>query len=129
MSGKYLLDSNIVIALFANETSVVSSLAEARQVFIPAPVIGELFYGAKKSGRIEHNTARVDMFVQANVILSCDSMTARWYGDVKNGLRQKGRPIPENDIWIASLALQYQLTLVSRDNHFQEVDSLAVVHW
>ncbi len=108
MNGKYLLDSNIVIALFANEASVVSSLAEARQVFIPAPVIGELFYGARKSGRSEQNTARVNLFVQANVILNCDSVTAHWYGDVKNNLRQKGRPIPENDIWIASLALQYQ---------------------
>jgi tRNA(fMet)-specific endonuclease VapC len=51
------------------------------------------------------------------------------YGDVKNRLRLKGRPLPENDVWIAALALQYGLTLVTRDAHFQEVENLQTVAW
>jgi tRNA(fMet)-specific endonuclease VapC len=55
--------------------------------------------------------------------------TARQYGEVKNRLRLKGRPLPENDVWIAALALQHDLILVTRDAHFQEVENLQPVAW
>lgn len=129
MSGRFLLDTNIVIALFADETIVKSNLAQANEVFIPSIVIGELCYGARKSGRVEANLARVDELVASSTILVCDAETARQYGKVKNKLRLKGRPLPENDIWIAALALQYELVLVTRDAHFQEVDSLKTTGW
>jgi len=51
MNGRFLLDTNIVIALFAGDADVAASLVAAEEVFIPAVVIGELFYGARKSGR------------------------------------------------------------------------------
>lgn len=129
MSGRYLLDTNIIIALFADEAIVKSNLAQANEVFIPSFVIGELCYGARKSGRIEANLARVDELVASSTILGCDAETARQYGEVKNKLRLKGRPLPENDIWIAALALQHALILVTRDAHFQEVESLQAVAW
>jgi tRNA(fMet)-specific endonuclease VapC len=44
-------------------------------------------------------------------------------------LRVKGQPIPENDIWVAAIALQHRLTLVTRDEHFKQVDGLAVETW
>jgi tRNA(fMet)-specific endonuclease VapC len=40
-----------------------------------------------------------------------------------------GQPIPENDIWIAALARQHELTLVTRDKHFADVESLVVEAW
>lgn len=129
MSGKYLLDTNIVIALFANDASVMESLTKAEEVFIPSVVIGELFYGAHKSARAKDNLARIDEFASSNLVLGCDMETARIYGDVKNALRIKGHPIPENDIWIAAIAIQHNLTLVSRDGHFNEIENLKVVVW
>lgn len=51
MSGKYLLDTNIIIALFADDIVVKENLIQADEVFIPSIAIGELCYGAKKSGR------------------------------------------------------------------------------
>lgn len=44
MSGKYLLDTNIVIALFAGEEAVIEMLKSADAVFSCAIVLGELFY-------------------------------------------------------------------------------------
>lgn len=129
MSGRFLLDTNIVIALFADEVSVKDNLAEAEEVFISSVVIGELYYGAQKSGRVETNLTRIDEFIVGNVVLGCDADTARRYGLVKNGLRLKGRPIPENDIWLAAIALQYDLTLVTRDSHFDSVENLQTVVW
>lgn len=129
MSGKYLLDTNIVIALFAGEVAVTTRLEEIEEVFIPSIVIGELYYGAHKSSRVKDNLARIDEFAARNVVLNCDSETARYYGQVKDGLRQKGRPIPENDVWIAALALQHGLTLISRDSHLEAVEGLGFQMW
>ncbi len=129
MSGRYLLDTNIIIALFADEAAVKNHLAQANEVFISSIVIGELCYGARKSGRAQANLARIDELVSNSAVLRCDTGTARQYGEVKNKLRLKGRPLPENDIWIAALALQHELIVVTRDAHFQEVENLQAVAW
>jgi tRNA(fMet)-specific endonuclease VapC len=129
MSGRYLLDTNIIIALFKSEASIINNLVQANEVFVPSIAIGELHYGARKSGRSQKNLDRIDEFVANNTVIECDANTARQYGDVKNRLRIKGRPLPENDVWIAALALQHNLTLVTRDAHFQQVDSLQTVSW
>ncbi len=67
--------------------------------------------------------------LDTNVVLACDADTARQYGTIKHALRLKGRPIPDNDIWIAAIARQYHLMLVTRDTHFAEVDELLSQAW
>ncbi len=129
MNGRYLLDTNIVIALFANEFSVSRQLGEAEEVFTPSIVLGELYYGARRSKRVQENVTRIEEFAARSTVLACDTETARRYGEVKDGLRQKGHPIPEIDIWIAAIALQYDLTLVARDVHFEEVNDLKFETW
>jgi tRNA(fMet)-specific endonuclease VapC len=62
-------------------------------------------------------------------VLACDAITATYYGNVKDQLRLKGKPIPENDIWIAALALQHDLVLISRDEHFKVIEQLKVETW
>ena len=127
-NGK-LLDTNIVIALFASDANVQAQLEGAGEVFIPAIVFGELYYGARKSGRVGANVRRVDELLAVSAVLDCDAETAQFYAIIKNGLRVKGKPIPENDIWIAALALQHDLTLVTRDAHFAEVADLIIARW
>jgi len=129
MNGRYMLDTNIVIALFADEPSVKDRLREAEAVFLASVVLGELYYGARKSRQVQENIARIDELAARSAVLSCDRETARLYGEVKDRLRQKGRPIPGNDIWIAAIALQNDLTLVARDAHFREVDGLQIEVW
>jgi tRNA(fMet)-specific endonuclease VapC len=129
MSGKFLLDTNIVIALFANDENVLAQLKIASEVFIPSIVLGELHYGANKSNRSQTNITRIEEFAGENQILAADAETARHYGKVKNALHVKGKPIPENDIWIAALSIQHQCTLVTQDNHFSEVAELETISW
>jgi tRNA(fMet)-specific endonuclease VapC len=129
MSGRYLLDTNIVIALFANDTAVKDNLTTADEVFVSSMAIGELCFGARKSARVEENLQRIDEFVANNVVLGCDAETARRYGEVKNALRVKGHPIPENDIWIAAIALRHDLILTTRDTHFGEIENLRMTAW
>jgi tRNA(fMet)-specific endonuclease VapC len=131
MSGKnYLLDTNIVIALFTKESSITEKIRSfPGNIFIPSIVIGELFYGAEKSTRKEENKKKVEALAASSSVLDCDTDTARLYGKIKNHLRDKGTPIPENDIWIASLAEQHQLTIVTRDKHFLNIESVASESW
>ena len=126
----------IVIALFASDANVQTKLGRANEVLIPSIVFGELYYGARKSGRVEENVRRVDELLAGSAALDCDAETARNYAIVKNDLRLKGKPIPENDIWITALAVQHNLIavqhnliLVTRDSHFQEVQNLATESW
>ncbi len=126
---RFLLDTNIVIALFAQEADVLQQLQQAAGTFLPCIVLGELYYGARKSGRTEANIQRVDEFAARNAVLNCDAETAQQYGKIKEALRAKGKPLPENDIWIAALALQHDLVLVSRDAHFNEIADLIIAAW
>ncbi len=126
---RFLLDTNIVIALFAQEAAVLQPLSQAAEVFLPSIVLGELYYGAEKSARAEANVQRVNELAARSAILVCDTDTAHSYGQIKNQLRAQGKPLPENDIWVAAFALQHDLALVSRDAHFHEVAGISVVAW
>jgi len=127
--GRYLLDTSIVVALFQGGPAIQARLAEAAEVFLPSVVLGELHYGAVRSGRSEANAARIDDFAGACTVLPIDAPTARRYGQVKGLLRARGRLIPENDVWIAAYALEHGLVVVTRDRHFDEVEGLTSVAW
>ena len=129
MSGKFLLDTNVIIALFAKEPVVHERLSNADEVFVPCIALGEMFFGAYKSLRIKENLARINEFVLNSTVLACDTDTAKKYGDIKNQLKEIGQPLPENDIWIAAVAQQYDLTLITRDIHFHIIENLKIESW
>lgn len=128
-SGKFLLDTNAIIALLEGDETILSHLDQAAEVFIPAVALGELFFGAAKSGRPNENASRVERFASGRVILACDLDVAREYGRLKHRLREIGRPLPENDIWIAATAIRHSLVLVTRDRHFRDVEHLTLADW
>jgi tRNA(fMet)-specific endonuclease VapC len=128
-SGRFLLDTNIVIALLEGERKVLANLEQALEIFIPITAVGELFFGAAKSGRPAENTAKLEAFMAGRSILPCDLPIAREYGRLRQRLRERGRPLPENDIWIAATAICRGIVLVTRDRHFREIDTLTSVEW
>lgn len=91
--------------------------------------VGELYFGAAKSGRPELNRTTIDRLVMEKEVLPCDSAVAREYGRLKAVLRRQGTPIPDNDTWIAAIALRNELILVSRDRHFEQIRELRVEAW
>ncbi len=130
MNGKlFLLDTNIIIALFADDGKVVKNISSAEAVFIPVIALGELFYGAELSLKREQNSKKLNEFSTVCQLLNCTLETAKHYGEIKSRLKKKGTPIPENDIWIAALAIQYELTLSTRDKHFRQVKDLKIASW
>jgi tRNA(fMet)-specific endonuclease VapC len=128
MSGK-LLDTNAVIALQRSEPLLLGLLKPGEDWLIPSIVMGELYYGAFNSDRAQENKDVLRALSQDVTILPCDGDTSELYGDIRHTLKMKGRPIPDNDIWIAALARQHGLPLVTRDSHFNEVDQLTLESW
>ena len=130
MTGnRFALDTNIVSAWLKGETPIADLIDGAESVFLPIIVVGELYYGAAFSSQVAKNTTDIKRITSRYPVLSLDEDTTMVYGSIKTGLRKKGKPIPENDIWIAAIVIQNDLTLVSRDGHFKEIDELSLVSW
>jgi tRNA(fMet)-specific endonuclease VapC len=126
MPGEILVDTNVVIAVFKDEPAVLNRLRAAAEVYLSSVSVGELMFGALKSTNQARNLARIEELVNSSVVLPCDTDTARCYAGIKHELKQKGRPIPDNDLWIAALAVQYDLLLLTLDKHFAEIGQLSV---
>jgi tRNA(fMet)-specific endonuclease VapC len=96
------LDTSVAIALLAGEAT--SLLAQPlTEILLPAPVIGELRYGALNSRRVADNLADVERLVSRCRVLDITASTAVTYARLRLTLKQTGKPIPENDLWIAAL--------------------------
>lgn len=124
-----LLDTSIVIELFKGNPLVTKSLENYSSVNIPFAVLGELYLGAYRSSNPQKHISQIKSFLNKSNVLIADDDTADNYAQIKTALLNKGRPIPENDIWIAALTKQYALILITRDNHFNEIENLKIENW
>ena len=125
MSGRVVLDTSVVIAHFRNEPAVGKRLLDASLLLLPVTALGELYTGAlrKKQNR-DKALETVQDFTSSVKLLRPDYDTARHYGELRSRVMAKGKPIPDNDLWIAAMAVQYGLPLANRDAHFDEIDGL-----
>lgn len=129
MSGRYLLDTNVAIRILNQEVDLEARRSSGLEAYLSLTVVGELLFGAEKSSAPAANRAKVDRLIGLCPVAPQDLATARRYGVLKASLLGKGRPIPENDLWIAACALQHGLILATRDHHFEQVEGLAVEPW
>ena len=127
MSGNSVaLDTSIAIDVLADRAESFTS-QPITEFLLPVPVVGELRYGARNSRRAEENLAEVERLVARCRVMDITLVTAEVYARLRLDLKKKGKPIPENDLWIAATALALDATLVSRDSDFQAVEGLCVV--
>ena len=124
-----ILDTNAVSSLFAGDSALADVLAAGSRHHLPVIVIGEYRFGLLRSRHRERLTLLLAALIRESSVLVVDQVTAGIYSEVREDLRTKGRPIPENDIWIAALALQHQQPVVSRDDHFDSVRGLVRLGW
>lgn len=129
MAGNNVLLDTVIVAAYLNREQSIRDKIETVNIHLSSITIGELFYGVYKSNKIASNIQRIREIESISTIIVCDAITGDYYGQIKQSLKRKGRPIPENDIWIAATAMQHSLTLISRDAHFSEVDGLDLATW
>ena len=123
-----LLDTSVVIAHLRGEPAVTDHLMRTR-AFVPLTVIGELHFGACNSSNPSKNMASIRSFLESCRVLLLTERTAELYGQIKTELELAGKRIPENDVWIAAVAKEHGLPLVTRDRHFLEIAECPALSW
>lgn len=129
MTGSVAVDSNAYVALCNGDVDAASLIGSFQIVFLPVVVLGELLYGAGASARSAENRRRVAEFGAKCSLLEVTAATAELYSDLRLQLRAAGRPIPDNDLWIAATCLEAGLPLITRDSHFAQLPALQVLSW
>src|SRR5258706_6788603 len=125
----FLLDTVAAIARLNGDAAFQAALDPQATLSIPIIVLGELYAGAENSAYVDANIKSIVTLASGASILLCDEQTARQYAKIVQQLRKKGRPIPQNDMWIAALVIQHHLTLLTRDGHFSHIGGLLVKSW
>lgn len=123
---QFMIDTNVYVAFKRNHEAVVDLLRRAEFIGISTVVLGELLAGFRCGTRAVENRRELEQFLDSPRvnILSVNEETAEFYAEVFRGLREKGRPIPSNDLWLAAGALQHGLALATLDGHFTAIDGL-----
>lgn len=124
-----ILDTNGLSAFADGDKKLEPILARADEIAIPVIVIGEYGYGIGQSRhRLRYEKWLLEILPRIRV-LTVDAATASEYAKVRRDLKQTGQPIPANDAWIAAIARQHKLPLLSRDKHFDFVPGLQRIGW
>jgi predicted nucleic acid-binding protein len=124
------LDTNAYSGFLRGLPAAVKALRTAREIHLPLFVLGELLAGFAAGTRPRQNREELAQFMASPRVslLVPDERTARHYGDIFAALRAAGTPIPTNDLWIAALARQHRISLLSFDTHFAVVPGLSLLH-
>lgn len=129
LGNNYLLDTNIVIEILSGNGRIAEKMRGLSGFSLCTTVLGELYVGINRvSNKIKHEKRLLDFLGHCDVIMT-DISTSQKFGEISATLHKKGKPIPSNDIWIASIAMQHDMILVTGDNHFKEVDGLKIEKW
>lgn len=123
-----LLDTSAYSALQRGDQPILEVLRRSETVAVSAVVLGELYSGFRAGNRWKENSAQLARFLDKPSVrvLPVTEETALRYAEVDVYLRKKGRPIPRNDVWIAAVALEHGLQLLTLDIHFREIPLLLV---
>jgi tRNA(fMet)-specific endonuclease VapC len=128
---RYLLDTNHVSAVFKSQLNLLNHpKAVAGDEFgVSIPGMGELWFMVYNSTRIAQNLAQMNAALAAFEWWAFDPAAAEQFGKLKAELRRAGRPIPDVDVQIASIALVNGLTLLTADAHFLAIAGLPTDNW
>ncbi len=108
---------------------VIEILEKADEILVPAIVLGELYAGFYSGKKLKQNIAELNLFLgkPGVTVIAIDSDIAERYGIIVRELKDKGTPIPTNDIWIAATALQSGSKFFTKDEHFAQVPGILMV--
>jgi len=126
---RLLIDTNIYSYALRGDNDVVEILRKAEEIGFSVISIGELLTGFKGGGKEQKNREELENFLDSPrvVVYSVNEDTSEFYAEILNNLRQIGRPVPTNDIWIAAVAFQNGLRLFTKDIYFKAIAGLSLV--
>jgi len=124
-----ILDTNALSALLDKDTALMKVIRESRELALPVIVLGEFRFGIGVSRRRDQYEAWLKRDLSLFHVLPVVESTSVYYAVIRSELKASGSPIPANDAWIAALARQHRMPIVSRDTHFDRVRNIQRLDW
>jgi len=124
-----ILDTNALSAFIDGEPSIGAILGRSPRATIPVIVLGEFRYGIAGSRHRKTYEAWLKSHLGHFELLEIVADTTWPYAELRAALKRLGRPIPANDAWIAALAIQHRLPILSRDGHFDALPNVRRIVW
>ncbi len=125
-----ILDSDHCVAILRGKLDLRNKVSADDELAITTISVGELMHGAHRSQRPADNLARLDVLLASLTVLPFDESSARRFGLLKASLESKGLPLHDLDLQIASIALEYDLPLVTHNQkHFARIEKLNLEDW
>ncbi len=126
----YLLDTNVWIGYLKGVPALVQRIQTEPQIAISSISLGELYYEARKSQRVEANLKRIEILREEVPVFEVESTVAATYGVIRADLERQGTLVGPNDLWIAAVAKTHDLILVSRNQReFVRIAGLRLDNW
>lgn len=124
-----ILDTNALSAFVDGDPALGRAIRRQASLSIPVIVLGEFRYGIASSRHRRAYEDWLDEHLADFDVLPVTSQTTTFYATVRQSLKRLGKPVPANDAWIAALALEHGLPVVSRDAHFDAVPHVVRTAW
>lgn len=124
-----ILDTNALSAFVDGDPALGRALRRQAYLALPVIALGEFRYGIARSRHRRAYEDWLDEHLADFDVLAVTAQTTTFYGAVRQSLKRLGKPIPANDAWIAALALEHGLPIVSRDEHFDAVPDVDRTTW
>ena len=119
-----ILDTNALSAWVEGLATMEAAFRSADRLVVPSVVLGEYYFGIRQSRHCSRYEEWLRRYLPLAEIAAVTSATADAYADIRLELKRLGHPIPPNDAWIAALARQHALPVLSNDKHFDVVDGI-----
>jgi len=119
-----ILDTNALSAWSEGLAAVKTFFRSADRIVVPSVVLGEYYSGIRQSRYRSRYEEWLRQYLPLTEIAAVTSATAHEYADICLELKRLGKPIPTNDAWIAALAREHSLPVLSNDTHFDIIDGV-----
>ncbi|GDX11385.1 hypothetical protein LBMAG57_31570 [Verrucomicrobiota bacterium] len=124
-----IFDTNALSAFLLADRALLAVVPVSVVIRLPVIVLGEYRFGLLKSRERVKLGRLLDEFQKVVEALPVDEMTVHPYAEIREQLHKAVRPIPQNDTWIAALAVQHQLPILTKDRHFETIAGVRCVSW
>jgi tRNA(fMet)-specific endonuclease VapC len=121
-----LFDTNAYASFKRNDAEIIEIVQYAEWIVISPIVIGELLAGFEGGNKIQQNKIELQKFLASSriTVYPVTLDTSHLFSQIYCTLKSKGKPIPTNDMWIASQALEHGCVVCTHDKHFSFIDGL-----
>jgi len=125
------LDTNAYTALGRGDEVLSALIAGVIHIGLPITVLGEIHFGMLNGSQEKSNSLLLERFISNTrvEILNITDDTSKLYGEIATELRRLGRPIQQNDIWIAAICKQYDYRLATNDSGFANITGLELINF